>query len=293
MRFWRDGAIVTPTSSRESHLEQTEVPVQFDRAFKIGDAARFMGLSPQSLRDYEAAGAISPARSSAGTRSYGFNDLTTLENLRMWRQLGKSLKEATELVRCSSTALIQASVATSRKDWEQKADQVRSIANRLDRIDGMLRRAPADGLHIQREPMDPLYVLALVRHGQPVEDKRLDDLVPHWLEHVPSVFYANVFQDLSQPRSSVAGLAVHTSDVFGWDPQRNGSGLVCTLSAKHAVHGFGWRNPGDDELHDVEALTQAAPRLRWGKPRCFIAESLLSTNGQEGQHIFWSQWLLY
>lgn len=279
--------------SRESRLEQAEVPVQFDRAFKIGDAARFMGLSPQSLRDYETAGVISPARSSAGTRSYGFNDLTTLENLRMWRQLGKSLQEAAELVRCSSPSAIQASIADSRKDWEQKAAQVRSIANRLDRIDNMLRCAPADGPRIQREPMNPLWVLALVRHGQPVEDKRLDDLVPHWLEHVPNVFYANVFQDLSQPHSSLAGLAVHASDVFGWDPQHNGSGLVCALSAKHAVHGFGWRKPGDDESHDVVALTQAAPRLRWGKPRCFIAESLLSVSGQEGQHIFWSQWLLY
>ncbi len=252
-----------------------------------------MGLSPQSLRDYEAAGAISPARSPAGTRSYDFNDLTTLENLRMWRQLGKSLQEAVELVRCSSTATIQTSIATSHKEWEQRAAQVKSIANRLNRMDGMLRQSSAGGLCIQRESMDPLYILALVRHGQPVEDKRLDTLVPHWLEHVPSVFYANVFQDLSQPHSSVAGLAVHTSDVFGWDPHLNGSGLLCTLSAKHAIHGFGWRNPGDDELHDVEALAQAAPRLRWGKPRCFIAESLLSIDDQKGQRIFWSQWLLY
>lgn len=51
-------------------LHTSEEPV-----YSIGVAARLLGISPQTLRLYEAHGLIEPARSPGGTRLYSEADL--------------------------------------------------------------------------------------------------------------------------------------------------------------------------------------------------------------------------
>lgn len=132
-----------------------------------------------------------------------------------------------------------------------------------------------------------------VRRGEPVGDGRLDGLAARWSEHEPCVFYSNVYENLDDGRSTWAGLAIHEGDAVDWDPAEGAEGLVRRFEARRAVHGFGWRGPSDDVVHDLLPLMRKAPSALWGRPKTFISETLLACNLDDGQHLFWSCWLLY
>ncbi len=68
------------------HLEEQELPA--DAAFVISVAARLVGVHEQTLRYYERAGLVEPARSRGRIRLYS---LTDIERVRQIRRLTDDL----------------------------------------------------------------------------------------------------------------------------------------------------------------------------------------------------------
>lgn len=268
-------------------------PSQFERTFRIGDVARFLGISPQSLRDYEELGVVAPEKTPAGTRSYDFGDLLTLESFRMWRQLDTSLSDAIRLTTAGDERDVIDSLADCSERYEQLTRRARKRADRISYIHRLVSSASAAGMRLRRECMSSVYVLSLVYRGQPLSDERLKRLVAAWLEHVPCVFYVNVFRGTRDSASTWMGLGVHVDDVVGWDPTANAEGLIRLFEGGHAIHGYGWHDLGADVWRDIDELDRAAPWWHRGRPKTFLAEPLITTNTSEGQRIFWSQWLTY
>jgi DNA-binding transcriptional MerR regulator len=67
--------------------------------FTIGEAARLSGVPPRTIRFYEEAGVLpAPARTPAGYRSYGPNDVRRLRLAGRARAMGLPLPEVAELV---------------------------------------------------------------------------------------------------------------------------------------------------------------------------------------------------
>src|SRR5215203_4073941 len=70
-----------------------------DRQFKIGDLARITGLSIKTIRYYERRGLLEPAaRSEAGYRLYGPEEVARLQFVQRAKLLGLTLEEIRELV---------------------------------------------------------------------------------------------------------------------------------------------------------------------------------------------------
>lgn len=68
-------------------------------AMNISQAARISGVSPKMIRHYETLGLIpAPARSDAGYRLYGSNDIHRLAFIARARDLGFSIAEIARLV---------------------------------------------------------------------------------------------------------------------------------------------------------------------------------------------------
>ena len=66
--------------------------------YSIGEVARLLGVSTQTLRKYERAGLLRMPRSDKNYRHFEAPDITMLMRIRLMRNLGFSLDEISRLV---------------------------------------------------------------------------------------------------------------------------------------------------------------------------------------------------
>ncbi|HEX7091807.1 MAG TPA: MerR family transcriptional regulator [Longimicrobiales bacterium] len=122
------------------------------KRWKVGELARATGLTVRTLHHYDRIGLLQPsARSSAGYRLYGEQDVARLQQIRSLRQLGFTLEQIRELLDrrggdgASHLRVIEMHLARLR---EQVRAQQR-LCDRLERIAKRLRAAeevPAEEL---------------------------------------------------------------------------------------------------------------------------------------------------
>jgi Cu(I)-responsive transcriptional regulator len=116
---------------RDRHTAPTP-PSRPHGAMNIGEAAAATGLSAKMIRHYESIGLLNPAaRSDAGYRRYGEDDLRTLRFVRHARALGFGLDRIGELVSLWRDP--------GRASADVKRIALEHVAE-LDRQIGMLRR---------------------------------------------------------------------------------------------------------------------------------------------------------
>jgi hypothetical protein len=87
--------------------------------YVISVAAELTGLHPQTLRQYDRAGLVSPGRTGGGGRRYSLNDI---EALRMVAQSGGSLSWRTRCWRFGPAMLtLSSGLAGCRQPWNNPA----------------------------------------------------------------------------------------------------------------------------------------------------------------------------
>jgi DNA-binding transcriptional MerR regulator len=86
------GQPATVSSSRDTH--DPEAPISKEPTYSLGAVARLTGLSPHVLRAWERRyGAVTPLRTSGGTRRYRESDVARLRQLRAAVQAGHSISD--------------------------------------------------------------------------------------------------------------------------------------------------------------------------------------------------------
>jgi len=120
----------------------------------IGQAAAASGISAKMIRYYESIGLISPpARSDAGYRVYGEQDVHALRFLRRARDLGFSVARMGELLalwrdRSRASADVKRIALEHVRDLEDKALALRQMAGTLRHL--------AEHCHGDRRPDCPI-----------------------------------------------------------------------------------------------------------------------------------------
>jgi MerR family copper efflux transcriptional regulator len=106
----------------------------------IGEAASASGVSAKMIRHYEAVGLVpAAARTEAGYRQYGDNDVHTLRFIRHARDLGFSIAEIGELVglwhdRRRPSRQVKALAETHIRELEQKAAELLAMKEALQHL---------------------------------------------------------------------------------------------------------------------------------------------------------------
>ena|SRR5579871_6763173 len=119
---------------------------------RIGELARETGVKVVTIRYYEGAGVLPPAKRTSGNyRSYGTEHLRRLRFVRRCRDLGFSLEQVRDLLRLSaedvpSCAEVCQIAARHRKSIEDKIANLKLLASELQRISASCngRRRMAD-----------------------------------------------------------------------------------------------------------------------------------------------------
>lgn len=106
----------------------------------IGQASAATGISAKMIRYYEGIGLIGPAaRTDAGYRVYGEQDLHTLRFLRRARDLGFSVEQMAELLelwrdRSRASSDVKRLALAHVAELERKADELRQMADTLKHL---------------------------------------------------------------------------------------------------------------------------------------------------------------
>lgn len=100
-----------------SHMEQGR------RAFSIGDLARRLGVTPATLRSWEAAGILSPRRIlETGHRSYDLEDVRDAELSRLLRRGGQRLADIAVIIREVRVAGDPDALLRTVSEWKERAN---------------------------------------------------------------------------------------------------------------------------------------------------------------------------
>jgi Cu(I)-responsive transcriptional regulator len=106
----------------------------------IGEAAKASGVSAKMIRHYESVGLLAQAaRTEAGYRRYGANDLDTLRFIRQSRNLGFSIEQIRELLelwqnRRRPSRLVKALAQAHIDELEVKVGELEAMKATLEHL---------------------------------------------------------------------------------------------------------------------------------------------------------------
>jgi DNA-binding transcriptional MerR regulator len=130
-----------------------------NRILTASDAARRLGISIKALRLYEQRGLLAPARSEAGWRAYGSEDLKRASEIVALRKLGFSLAQVARIMKGDASgleAVLTAHLSTLQdrlRELAEAIEGVRSLRGTLTcgaptASDLARTMAPATGRHV-------------------------------------------------------------------------------------------------------------------------------------------------
>ena len=116
--------------------------------YKIGEAARILGISPDLLRYYEKKGVVSPEKDQNNDyRYYDFWDINFLMDCLWFKNFGFSIEQIADIVHIPSTAELDAMLLDKEKELRRTMNRCRLLLQRseehrrdLARIDTLLYR---------------------------------------------------------------------------------------------------------------------------------------------------------
>jgi DNA-binding transcriptional MerR regulator len=100
--------------------------------FRVGDAARFFGISPDLVRHYERTGLVSSSSvGSNGYRQFSFEDLIKLNYVRVLRSLDFGLEEVSEFIEDSGLPRQAGMLGEKEAEVEARIAELRRLSDEL------------------------------------------------------------------------------------------------------------------------------------------------------------------
>ena len=159
------------------------------KEYRIGEFAKYLGVTPDLLKHYEDQGIITPIRSDSGYRYYPFNATMLLMECIRLRNYGMTLRE------------IRAIVASHQVDTESVEDRLSENVSHIREeilLDEALIEDYSDFLS-WREPLEnresdweirrsrPMYFLPHTDKYDFLQDARIYELLKSWMSFIPIV----------------------------------------------------------------------------------------------------------
>lgn len=148
--------------------EPEELSIEVNAAvYVMSVAAELVGTHPQTLRDYERKGLISPKRTEGGNRRYTQGDINKVLRIKKLRDEGMSLTAVTQLMEYEEALyLLKHENDLLKSELDKAKDRLGSVENRLHEVESTIS-ANSKAI-VKRENKEAVLVL----HDDIVEEKR-------------------------------------------------------------------------------------------------------------------------
>ncbi len=159
------------------------------KQYRIGDFARYLGVTPDLLKHYEEVGLLQPERTESGYRYYPFHTTALLIECVRLRNYGMTLREIREILirRSVESAQVEKRLSDNVSHLRQEARLDTLLAEDYDAF--LTWRAPLDtaeydwAVHWSR----PMLFLPHTDGYDFLEDGRIYDLLKDWMSYIPIV----------------------------------------------------------------------------------------------------------
>ena len=159
------------------------------KAYRIGDYAKYMGVTPDFLKHYEDLGILSPSRSESGYRYYPFNTAMLLFECIRLRNFGLTLREMREILTAHQmeNAAVEQRFSENVGHMEEEIllDQalIEEYRGFLDWKQSLENRDSDWEIRWSR----PMMFLPHTDKYDFLEDSRIYEILKSWMSYIPMV----------------------------------------------------------------------------------------------------------
>lgn len=153
------------------------------RKYNIGEAAKIMGISSESLRNYERRGLLAPLRDENGYRTYTRADIYLLSTIRVLRNAGYSFSSINHLLGAS----YEEALRTKQQRCAEMEEELMHLQLKLQALKDECEEYQALKKNAKniRETVSP----AMLRINNQINDEFLlhHKGIQRWIRHLPAV----------------------------------------------------------------------------------------------------------
>ena len=181
--------------------------------YRIGDYARFMGVSTDLLKHYEKLDLIHSETAPKGYRYYSFQKSSALLECMRLQNYGLSLREMHAALYESSFGDIKSLLDARVDDMEKRLRFQQMVIDEHRRISQWMEMMQDRTTHITIKESEPIYFLPQSRRRDFIQDERITALLPAWVDAMPMVKSCRLIPDASSGQLPSWGLAVTQSQL--------------------------------------------------------------------------------
>ncbi len=182
--------------------------------YRIGDYARYMGVSPDLLKYYEKLGLIQSETLENGYHYYAFQQSVPLLECMRLRNYGFSLREIRDLMKKLPFDNVQTLLDSQVNDLEKRLQFEQLVVQEHRRISAWMDMMRTSDTIIQEKQVEPLLFLPQSHQRDFIRDERINQLLGTWVNAMPLVKSCRLMPDMLAPdtvQDASWGLAVTES----------------------------------------------------------------------------------
>lgn len=181
--------------------------------YRIGDYARFMGVSTDLLKHYEKLGLLHSDTADNGYRYYSFQQSAILLECMRLQKYGLSLREMHTALYDSSFGEVKTLLDDKIDSMERQIRFQQLVVNEHRRISDWMEMMKDQETRIVIKESEPLYFLPQSCQRNFIQDERITELLPAWVNAMPMVKSCRLIPDEAPGQLPSWGLAVTQSDL--------------------------------------------------------------------------------
>ena len=155
--------------------------------YRIGDYAQKMGVTPDLLKHYEKIKLIHAHTTSNGYRYYPFTESVPLLESFSLRNYDMSLQQIHDLLYEGTLESYRDALAEKAQAIKRRISMNQAMLNEFETLDKWMNCMKDKSLYMLMEEREPVYFLPHSKRHDFLEDKRIQELLPNWIEWMPAV----------------------------------------------------------------------------------------------------------